>query len=89
LPVPVAVAMFTPLAPVLRMFHISPFLSGELVHVTSKSMNTSSQKAKDELGWSYRSAKDLWLNVIDAEIELRTKRTKHDPISMLKPLETI
>ena len=89
LPIVVATFMFTPLAPVLRMLNISPFLSGELVQVTSKSMNTSSQKAKDELGWIHRSAKEAWLNVIDAELELRKKRTKRDPISMLKPLETI
>lgn len=89
LPVAVATAMFAPLAPVLRMLNMSAFLSGELVQLTGKSMNTSSQKAKDELGWTHRSAKDLWLNVIDAELELRKKRTKRDPISMLKPLETI
>jgi nucleoside-diphosphate-sugar epimerase len=89
LPISVATFMFTPLAPLLRMLNISPFLSGELVQLTSKSINTSSQKAKDELAWTYRSAKQLWLDVIDAELELRKKRTKRDIRSMLKPIESI
>ncbi len=75
-------------------YAFSPDMMISPVHVsresvsTSMSLNNSSAKAQRELGWTYRPAKEMWLDIIDQEPKLLTNRKKRDLVSRLKPLET-
>ncbi len=84
LPTVVVGIQFILIAPLLRLIGLPAFLSWETVQASNS--YTSSQKAQDELGWSYRSAEDAWIDVIDAEIKLKQERGTRNPIKLLKPV---
>ena len=79
--------MFAPLEPLQRAVGLPAFVSRESVSATV-SMNYSGAKAQRELGWTYRPARQMWLDIIDQELGLLTSRKKHDLVSRLKPVET-
>lgn len=89
LPVSLAAALFTPLEPLQRMLGLPAFLSRETVRAGATTWNYSSEKAKRELGWTYRSAEELWFNTIDKEIELLSKRKTQNMVQRLKPLNIV
>jgi len=79
--------MFAPLEPLQRMVGLPAFISRETVSA-SVSLNFSGAKAQRELGWTYQPAKEMWLSIIDQELELLANRQKRDLVSRLKPVET-
>ncbi len=85
IPSGLAYILFAPLEPLQRMLGLPAVISRELVRV-SVNFDYSSQKAKDKLGWTHRSARQAWLDTIDGELELRNKREKRNPLALLKPL---
>lgn len=78
--------MFGPLEPLQRAVGLPAFMSRETVHGASCSLNYSSEKAQRELGWTYRSARDMWHGIIDGEIDLLAKRRNQGLLARLKPL---
>jgi len=87
IPAPLAELAFWPLEPFLRAVGLPAFLSRETVRVGATNLNYSSEKAKRELGWIYKTAKEMWLDILDGELELLAKRRNQNLISRLKPLE--
>ena len=80
--------LFWPLEPLERAVGLPAFLSRETVNQASISFNYCSDKAKQELGWTHRSAEEMWLGTLDTEIELLAKRSKRDLVSLLNPIES-
>ena len=80
--------LLAPLAPLQRLAGLPAFLSAETIAASSASYQFSSAKAQRELGWAHRPAKQMWLDIIDKEIELLGKRGNRSLVSRLKPLET-
>ena len=76
-----------PLAPLQRLAGLPAFLSAETISASSASYNFSSAKAQRELGWTYRPGRQMWLDIIDKEIELLGKRGNRSLVSRVKPLE--
>lgn len=79
--------MFWPLEPLQRAAGLPAFMSRETVRGASCSLNYSSEKAQQELGWTYRSAREMWHGIIDGEIDLLAKRRNQGLLSRLKPME--
>lgn len=77
---------FWPLGPFQRALGLPAFLSPETVRAGASSLNYSSDKARRELGWSYKLARDMWSEVIDGELELLERRRHQNLVSRLKPL---
>ena len=86
LPVAITAALFWLLEPLQRLFGLPAFLSRETALSGSFNRNYSSAKAQKELGWTYRSAKQMWLETIELEQELMKKRQKRDFVSRIKPI---
>ena len=80
--------MFAPLEPLQRLVGLPAFISGETVAGSSVSLNFSSARAQRELGWAYRPAKEMWLDIIDQERKLLASRQDRDLVCRLKPVET-
>ena len=79
--------MFAPMEPLQRLAGLPAAVSRESVSA-SVSLNYSGAKAQRELGWTYRPAKEMWLGIIDQELELLASRQKRDLVARLKPVET-
>jgi dihydroflavonol-4-reductase len=82
-----AMLFFVPLEPLQRMAGLPAFISRETVSGNRVSLNFSSAKAQRELGWRYRPAKEMWLDIVDQELKLLTNRQKRDLVSRLKPVD--
>jgi nucleoside-diphosphate-sugar epimerase len=89
LPAGLAALYFAPLEPVQRMLGLSAFISRETVRAASTNLYYSSEKAKRELGWTHRSAEEMWFATIDGELELLSRRKGQNLIQRLKPLDTV
>ncbi len=87
LPAALCRALFAPLVPLQRKLGLPAFISPEIVDSTA-SFNYSAEKARRELGWTHRSARELWSDVIDAELELKARRTRRGPRSRIVPLDS-
>jgi len=88
IPTWLAKIMFAPLEPLQRLVGLPAAVSRETASAASISMVYSSAKAQRELGWTYRPAKEMWLDTIDQELKLLAQRKKRDLVSRLKPMET-
>jgi len=82
-----AKVLFAPLEPLQRLIGLPAAISRETVSANF-SMNFSSAKAQRELGWTYVPAREMWLGIVDRELELLASRKKRDLVSRLKPVET-
>jgi nucleoside-diphosphate-sugar epimerase len=80
---------FAPLEPLQRMLGLPAFISRETVMGSSTNWYYTSQKAERELGWTHRSAEAMWLETIDGELELLSKRKGQSLLQRLKPLDVI
>ncbi len=89
LPPRLAEFSFWPLEPLQRAVGLPAFLSRETVVAGSGNLNYSSEKAQRELGWTHKTAREMWLNAIDGELALLAKRRKRDLLSRLKPMEEV
>ncbi len=78
---------FAPLEPLQRMLGLPAFISRETVIGGSTNWYYTSQKAERELGWTHRSAETMWLETIDGELELLSKRRGQNLLQRLKPLD--
>jgi len=88
LPTWLAKVMSAPVEPLERLGGLPAVVSRETVSA-SVSMNYSSEKARRELGWTYLPACEMWVGIIDRELELLAGRKKRDIVSRLKPVEGI
>ena len=79
--------LFAPLEPLQRLIGLPAAVSRESVSANF-SMNFSSTKAQRELGWTYVPAREMWLGILDRELELLASRKKRDLVSRLNPVET-
>ena len=86
MPTWLAKVMFAPVEPLERLGGLPAVVSRETVRA-SVSMNYSSEKARRELGWTYLPAHEMWVGIIDRELELLAGRKKRDLVSRLKPVE--
>ncbi len=89
LPAGVAALFFAPLEPLQRLVGLSAFISRETVRAASMNLFFSNEKAKRELGWTHRSAEEMWLATIDGELELLARRKGQSLIDRLKPLDAL
>lgn len=81
--------MFAPIESVQRWLGLPAFMSRETVVASKGSLAFSSAKAQQELGWTYRPAKELWSLILADEQQLIADRPTQGIISRLNPLETI
>lgn len=79
--------MFAPLEPFQCLVGLPAFISRETVASTSTSYTFSGAKAQRELGWTYRPANEMWLDIIDQELQLLSHRPKRDLVARLKPVQ--
>jgi hypothetical protein len=70
-----------------RLAGLPAFISRETATGGSLSYFFSSAKAQRELGWTYRPAKEMWLDIIDQERTLLASRPQRDWVARLKPME--
>ena len=87
LPPRLMAASFWPMEPFQRMVGLPAFLSRETVRSACTNWGYSSEKAQNELGWTHRTAQQMWFKTIDGELKLLVKRKKRDLVSRLKPVE--
>ena len=87
LPAGLATMSFALLEPLQRRVGLPAFMSYETVLASSTNWHYSSEKAKRELGWTHRSAPEMWLVTIDGELQLLTGRKRRDLLSRLKPVD--
>ena len=81
--------MMWPLEPLQRAVGLTAFLSRETVSAGTGGLNYSSAKAQRELGWTHKTAEEMWFDTIDKELELLDKVREGNLISRLKPLEYV
>ncbi len=79
--------LFATMEPILRMLGLPAFMSSETAIGGGTNWYYTSEKAKRELGWSYRSAEEMWQTTIDDEIELLSKRRDQPWLQRVKPLD--
>jgi dihydroflavonol-4-reductase len=82
-----AVLMFAPVAPLLRLVGLPAFISRETVAAGCISYNFSGAKAQRELGWSYRPVAQIWQDIFDGELASLASRRKRDLASRLRPVD--
>jgi dihydroflavonol-4-reductase len=85
LPTWLAVILYAPLAIVLRMLGLPAFISKEMVLSGAVNYNVSDAKARRDLGWNPKPAREVWLETLAVERALRDKRKRKDIVSLLKP----
>ncbi|MDX2283705.1 MAG: NAD-dependent epimerase/dehydratase family protein [Bacteroidia bacterium] len=81
-----ALPLFAPMAPLLRMLGLPAFISSETVRAAFW-VHMSGAKAQRELGWSFRPAREAWLSLLDEEIRLRRQPGRKGLAARLRPLE--
>jgi nucleoside-diphosphate-sugar epimerase len=86
IPKPLAYWLFWAMEPLLRMLGLPAFISRETVS-SSYTLNYSNAKARHELGWSHRTAKQAWADIITREMELLEAKKNQSLLSRLKPSE--
>ena len=85
-PTAIAAASFAPLEPLQRLLGIPAFSSRESARGAGTTFAYSNAKAKQALGWNPRPPREVWLETLQGERELRAKRKKRDLASLLRPL---
>lgn len=85
LPPGLAGLSMAPLEPVQRWLGLPAFLSRETVATGCTDLYHSSAKAQRELGWSHRSARQMWEDALDGELELLRERRGESLLARLKP----
>jgi dihydroflavonol-4-reductase len=87
LPTGLASVLFAPLEPLQQALGLAAVFSRESARAATTNWNYSSEKAKHELGWSHRSAEEMWYAAIDGEIHILSKRKDQSLLQRLKPME--
>ena len=81
-----AVGLFASVEPLERAAGLPAFISRETARAGGAHFNFSSEKAKRDLGWTHRSAREMWLDTIDRERELVDDRPRRSLVSRLQPV---
>ncbi len=85
-PTAIAAATFAPLEPLQRLLGIPAFSSRESARGAATTFAYSNAKARQALGWNPRPPREVWLETLRVERELRARRKKRDLASLLLPL---
>ncbi|MCX6079021.1 MAG: SDR family NAD(P)-dependent oxidoreductase [Chloroflexi bacterium] len=85
LPTQLAKYLFWPMEPLLRAFGLPAFMSREMVSTLAINFNYSSQKACQELGWTYLDAEAMWASAMAGEMQNLQDQPQAALISRLKP----
>jgi nucleoside-diphosphate-sugar epimerase len=81
-----ATALFALPEALERAAALPAFISRETARGGAAQLNFSSEKAKRELGWTHRSAREMWFDTVDRERELLAKRRRRGLVSRLQPV---
>jgi hypothetical protein len=73
LPQPLAIVTGALMAPVLRLVGQPAFISPEVVRSSFVSFRYSSEKIRDEIGVTFRNARQAWMDTIHGELKLAGK----------------
>jgi nucleoside-diphosphate-sugar epimerase len=69
-----------------RLLGLTAFISRETVRSSALNYHYSNEKAKRELGWYPKPVRELWLETLQGERELKARRRKRDLKSRLMPV---
>jgi dihydroflavonol-4-reductase len=86
LPIWLMAALVAPLEPLQRRLGMAAFLSRETVRSSAIDRYFTNAKARRDLGWTPRSVREAWPEILAAERALRAYRTRRNLPSLLKPL---
>ena len=81
-----AAFLFASAEPFQRILRLPAFMSRETAIGGSTNWYYTSDKAKRELGWSSRSAEEMWRATLDGEFELLSKRKSQSLLQRLHPM---
>jgi dihydroflavonol-4-reductase len=70
----IATALFAPVEPLLRRFGLPAFISRETVAAGAMNVDYSSEKARRDLGYRWRSAEEMWRDTFQGELALLAAR---------------
>jgi nucleoside-diphosphate-sugar epimerase len=87
LPTGLVKVLFWTLEPFQRWTGLPAFISRETAISAGINYNFSSEKAKRELGWSPRSARQTWLETMEGERQLKARRNGGGLLARLRPLD--
>jgi nucleoside-diphosphate-sugar epimerase len=79
--------LFWPLEPLQRWIGLPAFMSRDAASSSGINYNYSSEKAKRELGWAPRPARQTWLETMEAEHKLKAQRNGARLVARLRPLD--
>lgn len=88
-PIWLASLMFWPLEPLQRWVGLPAFISRETATGARIDYCFSSEKAKRELGWAPRPARQGWMETMQAERQLQARRNGGGLVSRLNPLDDL
>jgi nucleoside-diphosphate-sugar epimerase len=88
-PTRLAKTLFWSLEPLQRMIGLPAFMSRETAVSAGLNYNFSSEKAKRELGWAPRPARQTWLDTLEAERRLKARRNGAGLVARLRPLDDL
>jgi dihydroflavonol-4-reductase len=86
LPTPLMTMTFALMEPLLRLMGLPAFMSREVARGADANFYYSNEKARGELGWRPRPVRELWLETMQGERELKAGRRKRDLKSRLMPV---
>ena len=86
-PTRMAALSFGLLEPLQRRVGLPAFMSRETVVASATHWHYASDKAQRELGWTHRSAQEMWLATMDGELELLANRKRRSLVSRLQPVD--
>ena len=78
-----------PTEPLQRVVGLPAFLSRETTAASKVNLNYSGAKAQRELGWTFRSARQMWLDTIDGELMLLGQRKDQGLVARLRPMSEV
>lgn len=85
----IAAAAFALLEPLQRLVGIPAFISRETAHAGSTNFAYSNAKAKTALGWNPRPPREVWLDTLQGERQLRSRRKTRSLTALLRPLGVV
>jgi dihydroflavonol-4-reductase len=88
-PTAVARVMFWTLEPLQRLIGLPAFMSRETAVAAGLNYNYSSEKAKRELGWAPRPARQVWPEIMKVERRLKEQRMGEGLIARLHPRDDL
>ncbi len=85
-PTALAAAAFALLEPLQRLIGITAFISRETARAGGTNFAYANAKAKAALGWNPQPPREVWLDTLRDERQLRTRRKTRSLQALLRPL---